>query len=150
MHLLVTYDGSPASAPVFPAVARLSAATGGSATLLRVHRPPIELIAHPDAAYREAQIRAAEQVWLQDLQEAAQQIGPGVSAVVRLLGKRWNVVDEILGVASEAGADLICMATHGEGALRHFVMGSTALDVLSRSPVPVLLVRSDPIERRTT
>jgi nucleotide-binding universal stress UspA family protein len=75
-----------------------------------------------------------------ELKGMAQQIGGEVLPVVRRLGQRWNVVDE-MGVA------LICMATHGESAFRHFVVGSTALDVLSKSPCPVLLVRSAPAKK---
>ena len=46
--------------------------------------------------------------------------------------------------AAELEVDTICMASHGESALRHLVLGSTALDVLSRSTYPVLLARSGP------
>jgi nucleotide-binding universal stress UspA family protein len=62
--------------------------------------------------------------------------------MVRVLGERWSVPDEILAVAEEVDAELICMATHGESALRHFVAGSVALEVLSKTRRPVVLVRA--------
>lgn len=144
MRLLVTYDGSPASRAVFPAAARLARDTGAEVILLRVHHPPLDLIAHPDAEFREKHLQAIENAWLKELKEVSEGIGGIVHPVVRRLGQRWNVVDEILTAASEFQVDLVCMATHGESAFRHFVIGSTALDVLSRTPCPVLLVRSEP------
>lgn len=146
MRLLVTYDGSPASRAGLPVAGKLARETGAEVILLRVHHPPLNLIAHPDAEFREKQLQAIEDSWLKDLEEAARQIGGEVRSVVRRLGQRWNVVDEILTVAAEFDVDLICMATHGESAFRHFVVGSTALDVLSKSACPVVLVRSDPPE----
>ena len=145
MRILVTYDGSAASAAVFPAAAKLAQATGAQIVLFRVHHPPLDLIAHPDAGFREERLQAIEDSWLKELEGAAREIGGEVRSVVRRLGQRWNVVDEILTVAAEFDVDLICMATHGESAFRHFVIGSTALDVLSKSPCPVMLVRSGPV-----
>jgi len=143
MKLLVTYDGSPASTAAFPVARKLSQATAAEVVLLRVFRPPLGLVAHPDAEHREAQLQAIERSYLDELQQSAKSIGEEVRPIVRRLGQRWNLVDEILAVATEFGADFICMATHGESAFRHFVVGSTALDVLSKSPCPVVLVRSD-------
>ena len=47
---------------------------------------------------------------------------------------------EIVRYASEAGADLVVMGTHGRGGLAHAVLGSVAERVLHRAPCPVLLV----------
>jgi len=143
MKLLVTYDGSPASRAALPVTRKLSQATAAEVVLLRVFRPPLGLVAHPDAEHREAQLQAIEGSYSDELQQLAKSIGEEVRPIVRRLGQRWNLVDEILAVASEFDTDLICMATHGESAFRHFVIGSTALDVLSKSPCPVVLVRSD-------
>ena len=121
MKLLVTYDGSPASAAAFPVARKLSQATAAEVVLLRVFRPPLGLVAHPDAEHREAQLQAIERSYLDELQQSAKN----------------------LAVASEFATDFICMATHGESSFRHFVVGSTALDVLSKSPCPVVLIRSE-------
>lgn len=143
MRILVTYDGSAASATVLPAAAKLAEATGAETILLRVHHPPLDLVVHPEAEFRERGLQAVEHAWMKDLKGVAEQIGPEVLTVVRRLGQRWNVVDEILTTAAELEVDLICMATHGESAFRHFVVGSTALDVLAKSTCPVVLVRSE-------
>lgn len=144
MRILVTYDGSEASAAALPAAARLAKETGAELILLRIHHPPLDLAVHPEAEHREKGLRAVEEDWMKDLKSVAKALGAKARPVVRRLGERWNVVDEILAAAREFDVDLVLMATHGESALRHFVVGSTALEVLSKSECPVVLVRSEP------
>ena len=48
--------------------------------------------------------------------------------------------DEILSVATEHGADLLVMGSHGHGALYHLFTGSVVTGVLKRSTCPVLVV----------
>jgi nucleotide-binding universal stress UspA family protein len=48
---------------------------------------------------------------------------------------------EIVKVAKKERAHLIAMGTRGRGALGRVFMGSVAQEVVSTSPVPVLLVR---------
>lgn len=142
MRLLLTYDGSDASRKAFPAAAVLARATAGEIIILRVYHPTREMVTHPEPERREEAIRKAEAEWKAELERTAASIGENVRPVIRRLGERWNVVDEILAVAKESGVDIICMATQGDSALRHFFIGSTAMEVLARSPVPVLLVNA--------
>ncbi len=51
-------------------------------------------------------------------------------------------VDAIVEFASESGADLIVMATHGRSGLSHVLMGSIAENVVRRAPCPVLTLKS--------
>jgi nucleotide-binding universal stress UspA family protein len=55
------------------------------------------------------------------------------------------VIDEpaegISSVAREAEPDLIVMASHGHGEVRHIFVGSVTEDVIRHTGVPVLLVR---------
>ncbi|QJW94977.1 universal stress protein [Frigoriglobus tundricola] len=53
-----------------------------------------------------------------------------------------TVADHILERARAGGADLIVMAAHGRGPLKRMAIGSVADELLRRSRVPVLLVRS--------
>jgi nucleotide-binding universal stress UspA family protein len=52
------------------------------------------------------------------------------------------VVDELIAAAHPG--DLYVMASHGRSGLKRWFLGSVAEDVVRRSRVPVLLVRSDP------
>jgi nucleotide-binding universal stress UspA family protein len=48
---------------------------------------------------------------------------------------------EICGLASEIGAELIVIATHGRTGLKRLMLGSTAERVVQHAPCPVLVVR---------
>ena len=49
--------------------------------------------------------------------------------------------DAIISVAKEQGADLIVMGSHGRRGLGRLLLGSQAAEVLSRSTIPVLVVK---------
>lgn len=49
---------------------------------------------------------------------------------------------EVIDVARKQNVDLIILATHGWGALKHMLLGSTAERVVRKAPCPVLTVRS--------
>jgi nucleotide-binding universal stress UspA family protein len=142
-RVLVTYDGSPASRAALEPAARLAGKLGAELILLQVHHPGLKLAVVADPEEREKLLREAEEEMEADLEALARELEGRVRPLLRRLGKRWNVVDEILYTADEFDAELICMATHGDSAVRHFIAGSTAMDVLSKSRRPVLLVRSE-------
>jgi UDP-N-acetylenolpyruvoylglucosamine reductase len=60
-----------------------------------------------------------------------------VSSVVR----RGPAAKAILERVEAAEDDLVVMGSHGRGAIRSLLLGSTSNDVVARSPVPVLIVR---------
>jgi len=49
--------------------------------------------------------------------------------------------DGILAAAEEAGCDLIVMGSHGRRGIAKALLGSQAVEVLTRSKVPVLICR---------
>src|SRR5690606_25204297 len=55
---------------------------------------------------------------------------------------RWgdSAVDEIIRMATEDSIDLVVLGTHGHGAVKRALIGSTASGVARRAPCPVLLV----------
>ncbi len=70
---------------------------------------------------------------------AAELRGDGTSVAVIVSG--GDPADEILRAVAAQGADLIVMRTHGRSGVSRAVLGSVAEHVLSRSRVPVVLVR---------
>ena len=52
-----------------------------------------------------------------------------------------EAADAITDAATQFGADLIAMSTHGLGNTGRYAMGSVALKVLMTAPCPVLMVR---------
>ncbi len=128
-HIIATDDGSEVSGH---AIARLGHLLGGAdarVTLLRVHEPSQsepegDSIAHLNA-----------------LRKHFTDTTNVETKVYRAPNSR-GIDDTILVAAKDLNADLIAMATHGHGMLRHILLGSVALDVVSSSPVPVLLFRA--------
>ncbi len=51
-----------------------------------------------------------------------------------------NPADEIGKIASEIGASMIVMGSHGRTGLRHLLMGSVAEGVIRNAKVPVVIV----------
>ena len=47
----------------------------------------------------------------------------------------------IVQIANEIGADLIIMGSHGRTGVKKMMLGSVAQNVLTQSPVPVLIVK---------
>jgi universal stress protein A len=55
---------------------------------------------------------------------------------------RWgDPVDEINAYATEAGVDLIVVATHGRTGFAHVLLGSVAERIVREAPCPVLTIR---------
>ena len=52
-----------------------------------------------------------------------------------------DVAEAIIKRTEDGPIDLIAMATHGRGGMRHFVMGSVTERVLHHSKLPLLIVR---------
>lgn len=48
----------------------------------------------------------------------------------------------IIQLADEAGADLIVMGSHGRTGLQKWMLGSVAQNVLTQSPIPVLIIKA--------
>ena len=82
------------------------------------------------------------------LRESAQQLLDEMKAACEAKGLKatsllgeGDAVDEIVRLADENGAGLICIGTHGREGLARLFVGSVAEGVVRRSDVPVLVVR---------
>jgi nucleotide-binding universal stress UspA family protein len=144
-HLLVPIDGSELSALAEQSSLALAAKLGARITgFLAEPMPPLphmgtnvntytretdEHLARTEVHAREALKRFADQ---------AGALG------VPFQGKfqRTDAVDDaIVAAAAEFGCDLIVMVTHGRGAFGELLFGSHTKNVLSRSKLPVLVLR---------
>jgi nucleotide-binding universal stress UspA family protein len=56
-----------------------------------------------------------------------------------------RVADVVVEEAAKSGCDLIVMGTHGRRGFSRLALGSDADLVVRSSPVPVLLVRNEPV-----
>ena len=144
-RILVPLDGSPTSQRGFDEALALAEKLGSTLHLLNVvdarlligevsaFTPPDQLLEHWRAAGDELLTTAVERARARGVEaDSAVRSDPG-----------FRVCDMILREATESGAGLIVMGTHGRRGLKRVALGSDAELVLRESPVPVLLVRGE-------
>jgi nucleotide-binding universal stress UspA family protein len=122
-RILVPLDGSPESNTALPAVRTLARATGASVFLVQVLES-----AESDASAGEKLKRIAAELAGNGLQ---------VESAVR----SGRAADEILQQVREQAADLVMMRTRGRAGIERAVTGSVAERLLSRSDVPIVMLR---------
>ena len=135
-------DFSPASGPAFKKAIEL--AKNDNATLVILHVLPI-LPVVGDAFIPPATIdemirgqRAQAEKAMERLVSRARAAGVKATGVVLDNGA---VPDAIVRFTKRQRADLIVMGTHGHGFLARALLGSVAERVVSKAPVPVMLLR---------
>lgn len=137
--ILVATDYSEAAGRALRAAESLARQVGGTLSLIHV----VQL---PPATYLGGigRRRDLEEAWIEaarsELREAAREAaerGTEVEEILRV-GKPWV---EIVEVAASQEVDAICLGNSGHSAIERILLGSTAENVVRRSPVPVLVVR---------
>lgn len=136
-HILVPLDGSECSERALIEAERLQEAFGARLTLLYVVSDPDFdcTMGNPTVASASVQRDCAEaEKYL--ARKATEYEGEAETKVV--VG---CVARSILAASEELGCDLIVMGSQGLGsALRRFLVGSVAKNVLSNAQVPVMIV----------
>lgn len=140
-HILVPYDGSPASrAALSYAVARFP---GSVITLLYVMEPMTEYArqrAFP--GYTGPDEFGSEREKGEYLLDAAtEDLGDVVEVDTQLIA--GTPAREIIEFADEHGIDHVVIGSHGRSSVSRFLLGSTAETVIRRSEVPVTVVRPE-------
>ncbi len=146
-HILVATDGSELAGKGVDAGLALAKALRATATLVTVSEPWQDVIPGDPSAmalscelrdeHRKARSAAAEKV-LADAQARA--AAEGVVLATVYVPER-SPSEAILEVATESGADLIVMASHGRSGLKKLLIGSQTQAVVNGGSVPVLVVR---------
>ena len=139
--ILVPIDFSRHADAVMNWAVHLAEEHASRIALLHVYHLPVEF-QQIEGAYLPADF------WANVKQEAEQQLtalaerarGRGVQVVqhVREGYPATVIVDE----ATELGADLVVIGTHGHTGLKHLLLGSIAERVVQKAPCPVLTVRA--------
>ena len=146
-HILIASDGSNLAGKGLDAGLALAAALQARATLVTASDPWQDVMtADPSAMALTGELREerrrqkqaeAEAIFV-DARGRAHAAGVGLETVY--VAER--LPDEaILETADSCGADLIVMASHGHRGLRKLLLGSQTQSVVSRSHLPVLVVR---------
>ena len=142
-HILVPVDFSTLSALALRYAVNLARCLRSSVTVLYADPflpPPYftessleELRKQIETSKRQAEARLRQFIKVEIVQ------GEGISVRV----DEGLPADSIRRVASDSGADLIVMGTHGRSGVSRLILGSVTERVLREAQVPVLVVRGD-------
>ncbi len=146
-HILIATDGSEVAQKGVDQGLTLAKNLGAKVTLLTVTEGfPFSVTAAgagwvPGPAevslYEEGQKDFADKL-LSKVKAAAEQMGVEASTL-HVPGAR--PAEAIIEAAKSEGCSLIVMASHGRRGLGRLILGSQTVEVLTYSPVPVLVVR---------
>jgi nucleotide-binding universal stress UspA family protein len=145
-HILAATDGSDSANKAVRHAAALAKATGARLTIVNVTQMWSSLdvanaaeagVKNPIGEYEAMAARSAEKV-LAAAKALAATDGP---ACETLHVQDRAPAEGIIAAAKDKGCDLIVMATHGRRGLGRLLLGSQAVEVLTTSKVPVLVVR---------
>ncbi len=135
-RMVVALDGSETAEDVLGDAAELARTMGATLHLVRVKRPWPRLTIHPENAFPVPE---------EDPQPYLEGMADGLAAkgILALADVReGEAAEEILALAKETHAGLICVTTHGRAGLSRSLLGSVAESVLRNAPCPVLLRRA--------
>lgn len=152
-RILVPLDGSPVAAQALPAVRAVADPKGEVLLLLVVpDRDTFDGGRTSEITFsNEDVLRAEEDVARQLLATAADTLRAAISTLhVEIVVAAGDPTETILRVADERAVDLIVLASHGRGALGRWAFGSVADRVSRSAAVPILIVRAQKIQPRTT
>lgn len=135
--VVVPLDGSTTAEQALPIATLIATRCAAQLTLVRVHEPPRLAMAYSHDWDRE--IRQREHDYLR--RTAANTSALADRPVERSL-LDGHPADAICAFAVERGAELVVMASHGRTGASRFWIGSVTDAVMSRSHVPVLMVRA--------
>jgi nucleotide-binding universal stress UspA family protein len=141
--ILCATDFGPSSTLAVKLALSIAQSFDGSLTLVHVfdapiHRGPPFVPLVDDGVDAQAHVS----VQLEAAVASAKTTFERVKGVLRR-GRPW---EEIIGLASEMGADLVVLGTHGRRGLPRAILGSVAEKVVRLSPRPVLTVPSTSAE----
>ena len=144
-HLLLPTDGSPLSARAIDQGLALAKQLGAKASILTVLEPlrafnaSSELLADVRESFEKGSREAADRT-LQAAADQAAALGVPASTHVVTGSQPYR---QIIAAATQAGCDLIVMASHGRRGVSGLLMGSVTQKVLTHSSVPVLVIRGE-------
>ena len=146
--ILVPIDGSPASNSGLNEAIKLAKDQGATLRLFHLVDEYIAAAGPDGMAFSNTDdliesLRLGGRKIIENAEALAKRNGLTPESVMReSFGGR--AAGSIVAEANAWGADLIVLGTHGRRGVTRLVMGSDAEQVVRTTPVPVLLVRSNP------
>lgn len=136
-RILVPTDFSSHAEAGFAHAQKLAASIDAELILLHVFvRPPPPKLPAASKALDQYLREAAEEADARVQEWVAK--AEGKCRGISVEGVAWR---EVLATVEREDCDLICMSSHGRGALADMLVGSVTERVMRRTPVPILVVR---------
>ena len=145
-RILVPTDFSATSARALEYAGVLAKAFGASLHLLHVVAFPLGTTATPEGYWIE--FSGLRQQMREDGERQIAELAaklPGIKVATEVLDGQ-SPASVITKAATDHGAQLIVMGTHGHGGLTHLLLGSVAERVVRTAPCPVLTVSSASVD----
>jgi nucleotide-binding universal stress UspA family protein len=142
--ILFATDGSPSAAEAQKEAFALARQLGAPLLVVSVAHAAVPAVGYAAYGYSNvvAELTEAERRRVKEL--LAKVAATACAAEVRcstVLCDGLFTVEEICRIASERGAQLIVVGSHGWGATRRFLSGSVSTGLVHSAPCPVLVVR---------
>jgi nucleotide-binding universal stress UspA family protein len=146
-NILVSTDGSGLSDRALKAAAGLAKLAGAKLVLFHCVPPPIQMPVYSEGLSlphvsrqkaHKAAVAKAHRVLAAAAKKAAAAAGIAAGSEYAISASPH---DAIVAAVQRRKCDLIVMASHGRSGLSRFLIGSVTQAVLSRTKVPVLVVR---------
>jgi nucleotide-binding universal stress UspA family protein len=145
-RILVPTDFSTPSERAWATAQRLARAVGADLVLLHVF---VELPLYSEAPLsgdRVREVYSASRTWAADQLEKWAATARAEGLPVKTLVRTGIPHDEIVRTASDEGADLVAIGTHGRSGLNRLMVGSVCDRVIRLSSCPVLAIRASDTE----
>jgi nucleotide-binding universal stress UspA family protein len=137
----VPTDFSPQSERAWALARRLARAVEAEVVLVHVFVEAPLYSEGPFAADRIREVYASGRAWVQEQLQRWEATARGEGLAAKTLLRTGVPHGEIVAAASEEGADLVVIGTHGRGGVDRLLLGSVADRVIRLAPCPVLAVR---------
>ncbi len=138
--ILYPTDFSEYAVNARPYVIDLAKKFGAEVTVINVLMSPSYAVS-PEFAVDLTKIQKDMQAAAESSLAAVRKVFEDEGITTRAILEIGSPFAEIVHTAQKEKIDLIIMATHGHGAVKHMLLGSTAEKVVRKAPCPVLTVR---------
>lgn len=139
-HILFPTDFSDYAANAVLYVIDFAKKFGAKVTVIHVLSPPTYAVTpefNVDLTKIQKEVEVASQGRINELMGRLSEEGLDADSLIEI----GSPFAEIVKCARDRDVNLIVLATHGHGAVKHMLLGSTAEKVVRKAPCPVLTVR---------
>jgi len=136
-NVIVAVDGSEASNAAIDLAASLCGTSGARLAVCHVLQMPRP--AHDAGGFAREQMMSEEVHTGHEILKAAQERAQTRGVAAEVVLQTGSVADGLFEEAKERGCEAIVMGSRGRGALARAVLGSVVSDVISKSPIPVIV-----------